>query len=34
MKVGIYGQPKMKVTKKYIHILVDILQRDNNTIVF
>ena len=34
MKVGIYGQPKIKVTKKYIHILVDILKRDNTTIVF
>jgi len=34
MKVGIYGQPKIKVTKKYITILVDILKRDNTTIVF
>lgn len=34
MKVGIYGQTKIKATKKYITILVDILKRNNTTIVF
>jgi len=34
MKVGIYGQPEIEVTKKYISILVDILKKENITIVF
>lgn len=34
MKVGIYGQSKVSVTKKYIKILIDILSKENINIVF